>query len=260
MNPSFTLAAGRRSVLAAAASALLLVACGGNDGIDDRTGTADPKVRLVHAIPAAPNVNLFRDGNNQVSEATNVAYKGASVYFDVSANNHSFDVRTTTTPAASVGGAQFDAHRGNKYTLIAVPDAGSLTTVVLIDDPFERGLTSDNAHVRAFNAAFNTPSVDVYLTPANVDFRNVSATLPGVNYKAAVPASSVNSVEVEGGPYTLRLTTPNTKTVLFTAQVTLDKNADWLIVPVPNGVTAGDMHVLVVKADSGPAQELTNTP
>ena len=260
MNPSPHLAASRRSVLAAAMSAMLLAACGGNDGIDDRTGTADPKVRLVHAIPAAPNLDLFRDGNNQVAEATNVPYKGASVYFGVSANNHAFDVRTNTTPAVGVGSAQFDAHRGNKYTLIAVPDAGSVTTVALIDDPFERGLTSDNAHVRAFNAAFNTPSFDVYLTAANVDYRNVSATLPAVAYKAAVPGSGTNSIEVEGGAYTLRLTAPNTKTVLFTAPVTLDKNADWLIVPVPNSVTAGDMHVLVVKADSGPAQELTNQP
>ena len=90
--------------------------------------------------------------------------------------------------------------------------------------------------------------------------RNVSATLPGVAYKQAVPGSSVNSSEVEGGAYVLRLTTPNTKTVLFTAPVTLDKNADWLIVPVPASVTPGDMKVLVVKSDSGPALELSNQP
>jgi uncharacterized protein DUF4397 len=259
MNPS-NVFASRRTVLAAAMCAALLAACGGNDGLDDRTGTADPKVRLVHAIPGAPNVTLFRDGTNQVAEATSVAYKGASVYVDISVNHHTFDVRTATTPAVTVGSAQFDAHRGNKYTLIAVPDAGSVTTVMWIDDPFDVGLTSDNARVRAFNAAFNTPSVDVYLTALNVDFRNVGPTLPGVNYKTAVPGSSINSSEIEGGAYTLRLTVPNTKTVLFTAPVTLDKNADWLIVPVPNGVTAGDMHVLIVKADGGPAQELANQP
>ena len=47
----------RRNLLALALlPAVLLAACGGNDGIDDRLGTADPKVRLVHAVPAAPNV------------------------------------------------------------------------------------------------------------------------------------------------------------------------------------------------------------
>jgi hypothetical protein len=240
--------------------ALWLAACGGNDGIDDRLGAADPKVRVVHAIPAGPNVNLIRDGSNAVPEASNVAYKGASVYFGVSANTHTFDVRTATTPSVSVGGAQFEAHRGNKYTLIAVPDAGSLTSVVLIDDPFERGITTDNARVRAFNAAFNTASVDVYLTPANTNFNNTGPILQNVAYKQAVPASGTNASEVEGGAYTLRLTVPNTKTVLFTAPVTLDKNADWLIVPVPNSATAGDMRVLVVKSDGGPATELANQP
>jgi hypothetical protein len=240
--------------------ALWLAACGGNDGIDDRLGAADPKVRVVHAIPGAPAVNLIRDGNNSVAEASNVGYKGASVYFGVSANTHTFDVRTATTPAVTVGSAQFDAHRGNKYTLIAVPDAGSVTSVVVIDDPFERGITTDNARLRAFNAAFNTAAVDVYLTPSNVNFNSVGPTLANVAYKQAVPASGANSTEVEGGAYTLRLTVPNTKTVLFTAPVTLDKNADWLIVPVPNSASAGDMHVLVVKSDGGPATELTNQP
>jgi hypothetical protein len=250
----------KRHLLALALIPALLAACGGNDGIDDRTGSADPKVRLVHAIPGAPAVNLLRDGQNQIAEASNLGYKGASEYVGISANQHQFDVLTNTTPALTVGSASFDAHRGNKYTLVAVPDAGSVTSVVLIDDPFEKGLTTDNARLRAFNAAFNTPNVDVYLTATNVDFRNVNATLPGVAYKQAVPGSSVNSSEVEGGAYTLRLTAPNTKTVLFTAPVTLDKNADWLLVPVPASATPGDRKVLVVKSDSGPALELSNQP
>jgi len=254
----------RRTVLALALlPAILVAACGGNDGIDDRLGVADPKVRVVHAIPGAPNVSLFRDDAAQPENAnvTNVSYKGASVYFDVSANSHKWEVKTATTPAVSVGTATFDAHRGNKYTLIAVPNAGSLTEVVEIDDPFERGLTTDNARLRVFNAAFNSPAVDVYLTAAGVNLSTVPATLPGAGFKQAVPGSGANSVDVEGGAYVLRLTTAGTKTVLFTSPVTLDKNADWLLVPVPASVTPGDMHVLVVRSDnSAPAAELINQP
>src|SRR6185436_5072607 len=55
----------KRQLLALAILPAMLAACGGNDGVDDRTGSADPKVRLVHAIPGAPAVNLFRDGQNQ---------------------------------------------------------------------------------------------------------------------------------------------------------------------------------------------------
>lgn len=254
----------RRTLLAIAlAPAVWLAACGGNDGIDDRLGVADPKVRMVHAIPAAPNVSLFRDdaAQPQAANVTDVPYKGSSVYFDVSANTHKWEVKTATTPALSVGNVTFDAHRGNKYTLIAVPDAGSLTEVVTIDDPFERGLTTDNARLRVFNAAFNSSAIDVYLTAAGVNLASVAPTLPSAGFKEAVPSSGTNSIDVEGGAYVLRLTSAGTKIVLFTAPVTLEKNADWLLVPVPASVTPGDMRVLVVKSDDGAtAAELTNQP
>ncbi|HEU5295277.1 MAG TPA: DUF4397 domain-containing protein [Burkholderiaceae bacterium] len=244
------------------APAAWLVACGGNDGIDDRLGVADPKVRLVHAVPAAPAVSLFRDDAAQPENAnvTAVPYKGASNYFDVSANTHKWEVKTATTPAVSLGSVQFEHHRGNKYTLVAVPDAGSLTTVVTIDDPFEKGLTSDNARVRAFNAAFNSAPIDVYLTAPAVSIASVNPQFVNVGFKQAAPNSGTNSMEVEGGAYVLRVTATGTKAVLFSAAVTLDKNADWLLVPVPASVTPNDMRVLVVRSDGGPATELINQP
>ena len=255
----------RRILLALALAPLAwLAACGGNDGIDDRLGVADPVVRLVHAVPGAPNVSLFRDDNANPENAnvTDVPYKGASVYFGVSVNTHKWEVKTATTPAVSVGTATFDAHRGNKYTLIAVPDAGSLTEVVLIDDPFERGLTTDNARLRVFNAAFNTTAVDVYLTDARRRLGQRVAYAAGRRVQASrAGLRAPTRVDVEGGDYVLRLTVAGTKTVLFTSPVTLDKNADWLLVPVPASITPNDMRVLVIKSDDGiPATELLNQP
>jgi hypothetical protein len=76
-----------------------------------------------------------------------------------------------------------------------------------------------------------------------------------------VPASGGDSIELEGGNYTLRLTAAGTKTVLFTAPVSIPKNADWLLVPVPASVTPGDVHVLLVQPDTGtPSTELVNQP
>jgi hypothetical protein len=57
--------------LLAVLPALILAACGGSDdSLDDRADIADPKVRLVHAVPGAPNVSLFRDGVAQGAEVT----------------------------------------------------------------------------------------------------------------------------------------------------------------------------------------------
>jgi hypothetical protein len=252
----------KRHLLALALIPALLVACGGSDdSFDDRADLADPKVRLVHVIPGAPNVSLFRDNVAQSTDVTNMPYKGASNYFDTNEDVHTWDVRTASAPIVTVGSENFETHRGNKYTLIAVPDAGSVTDVALIADPFNKSLTSDDARVRVFNAAFNAANIDVYLTAPNVNIANAGPNFPGVNYKQAIPASGADSVDMEGGSYVLRVTTAGTKTVLFTAQVTIPEDADWLLVPVPNSLVPGDMHVLVVQSDLGaPATELTNQP
>lgn len=253
----------KRKLLALAlVPAALLAACGGgNDSLDDRLGVADPKVRMVHAVPGAPNVSLFRDNLAQGAEVTNLPYKGASRYFDTSTDTRQWEVRTATTPAVTVGSVNFETHRGNKYTLIAVPAAGSLTELVRIDDPYSKGVTSDNARVRVFNAAINASNVDVYLTFSGTDLATVGPNFAAVGFKQAVPGSGADSNELEGGAYTLRLTTAGTKTVVFTAAVTLAKNADWLLVPVPASVTPGDVKVLVIKSDDGvPAVELSSQP
>lgn len=256
MNPSTKL-------MLALAPVFLVAACGGSsdDSLDDRLNIADPKVRLVHAVPLAPNVSLFRADVAQAGDVTNLPYKGASNYFDVSNTSAKWDVRTATTPALPVGSVTFDASRGRKYTLLAVPDAGSVTEVVLIDDPYTRGIATDNARVRIFNGSFNAASVDVYLTAPGADLATATPNFGAVGYKQAAPATGINSSEIEGGAYSLRITTAGTKTVIFTSPVNLAKNADWLLTSVPGSVTPNDVKVLVIRSDEGaPSTELVNTP
>lgn len=251
----------RRLALIAAPLALL-AACGGGGDLEDRLDLADPRVRLVHAVPFAPNVTLFRNDSSVGGNVTNVPYRSASNYFDVSTATERWDVRTATTPAVNVGSVTFDARRGNKYTLIAVPTSGSLTEVALINDPYNKGIASDNARVRVFNAAFNAGGLDVYLTPTTTtDITNVTPTYAAVPYKAASPVTGQDSVQLEGGAYRLRITPAGSKTVIFTAPVNLAKNADWLVMPVPGSLAPADLRVLVVQSDSSsPATELSNSP
>jgi hypothetical protein len=237
----------------------VLTACGGgdDDSLDDRIGVADPKVRFVHAVPLAPNMSLFRDDVAQASEVTNVPYKGASRYFDVESNSATWEARTATTPEVDVGDVAFEAERGKKYTLIAVADASSLTDLVLITDPYSKGITADNALVRVFNAAINTDDLDVYLTEPTQDIAVVTPQFAACGYKEAVPSSGNDSVEVDGGAYRLRITRAGTKEVVFDATVMLADNADWLLVVVPEDLGQNNIRVLVVQSDSNvPATEL----
>jgi hypothetical protein len=244
-------------------SAAILAACGGggNDNFDDRVGLAPPKVRLVHAIPAAGAVTLNRNGSAFSTATTGLAYKGASAYAETGTSSDLWVVRTVAAPSVDVGSVTFNADTGHKYTFIAIPDTSPVTSLQMIDDPFNKSLVSDNAHVRVFNAALNATNVDVYLTATTTDINTVAPTFAAVGYKRAAPATGSDALEAEGGAYLLRITAAGSKTPIFTAPVTLAKNADWLLLPIPASATPNDVKVLVVQADAAtPALELTNTP
>jgi hypothetical protein len=234
-------------LLLAAVPALLIAACGGgDDGIDDRLNVADPKVRFVHAAQLAPNVTLYRNGAAQ-SDATGVGYRHASAYFDVETGAADWRVGTASGNL-EVGTLRFDASRGHKYTLLAVPGA-TAAEVLLIDDPYNRGLVTDKARVRALNASFNAQSVDVYVTAPGTNLATVTPDFSMVGYRQTLPPSGDDSAELEGGAYQLSITEPGTKNLIFTAPVTLDDNADWLVLTVPSGVAPNDIKILVVRAD-----------
>jgi hypothetical protein len=249
-------------LLLAAAPVALIAACGGgDDSIDDRIDVADPKVRLVHAVPLAPNVSLFRNDQPAATEATNLPYLGATNYFDVESGNATWTVRTTAGNA-TVGAQTFDASRGNKFTLVAVPAASSLTEVIAIRDPFNRNLGDDDAFVRVLNAAFNAPDVDVYVTAPGADIATATPNFSSIDYRAVEPASGSDSREFPGNnPYQIRVTPAGSKTVVFSTTVTIGNRADWLLTIVPDGITANNIKVVRVVTDSSsPAVELPNTP
>jgi hypothetical protein len=233
--------------LCALAPAIILAACGGGDDIDDRLDVADPQVRFVHAIPIGPAVTLFRNDVAQ-ADATSAGYKFASPYFDVETGPAVWRVNTDVGNVQIGAPTSIDAKRGNRYTMIAVPGSPN-GDLMLIDDPFNKGLTSDNARVRAVNASFNAQNIDVYLTPPTVDLAGVAPNFASVGYKAAMPPSGDDSAELPGGSYQLRITPAGTKTVIFSAPVTLANDADWLVMTVPGDISPNAIRVLLVLAN-----------
>lgn len=141
--------------------------------------------------------------------------------------------------------------RGNKYTLLAVPSTTG-AELLTIKDPYNKSVASDNARVRVFDASPNAQPFDVYLTAPGADLATLSPRMINLGYKQALPASGANSVEIEGGNYVLRLTPTGSKTAFFTAGVNVPKNADWLLVTLPDDATpdiADSVRVLLVRSD-----------
>lgn len=237
----------------AIASAAVLSACGGggDDGIAARVGLSKPTVRLIHAIPGGPNVDIWQNGAK--TNLLNEPYKFVSTYRTVEEGNQlfAFNVAGTST---EVGHTTIDAHTGHKYTAVAMPGSESAADVIQIDDPFEKGLFSDKARVRALNGSFNAQNVDIYLTTPAADLNATTPTFAAVAFKKAVPASGQDSIDLNGGTYRLRITTAGSKTVIFdSGTLTLANNADWLITTLPvDGIKAtlpNRIKVLVARGD-----------
>lgn len=248
-----------KTLMTVLATASFLAACGGSDdNFDDRADLAEPKVRFVHAIPGGPDVTLYR-GNEAQSFANDVGYLFASTYNEVDDDRAEWRVETATG-GLEIGSVDFNPERGDKYTLVALPGAsgdGSSPSVLFIEDPYNKGL-SDDARVRVVNGAFNFPDIDVYLTGPSTDLATATPRFDDVDYGEAEPESGDDSIQLEGGTYRLRITDADDKTVIFSADVSLDDNEDWLLLTLPDGVDG--LKVLVVKADDADetTEELTN--
>jgi hypothetical protein len=143
---------------------------------------------------------------------------------------------------------------------LTAPDIG------LIDDPFDKGLLSSSARVRAFNASANAMNLDLYLVAPGTDINTVSPTMAGVSFKNAVPPSGQDSIYVNGGTYVLIATTAASKTAVFQSDpFSLVNNADWLVTTVPiagvlSQLVPNQIHLLVAQGGntSQPALELSN--
>lgn len=223
----------------------VLAACGGSDDAEDRLDIAKPALRFVHASPLAPNVTLFRAEVSQ-PQATNVAYKFASDYFDVDQGAAGYSVKTATGDI-TLGMTTLDTSRGNKYTIVALPSSNTENSVYLITDPFNKSLTSDKAKVRLMNAAFNASNIDLYLNPVGTDISAaaVTPTIAATAYKTSGPASGSDSLDISGGTYQLTLTNAGSKTALFRGNLVIENNKDILLLSVPDSILPGAIKTLV---------------
>lgn len=226
------------------AAALALAACGGSD-TEDRLDVADPVVRFVHASPLAPSVTLFRDTAPQ-TDATNVSYKFASNYFDVSTSAALWSVKTAVG-SVTVGEETINPSRGNKYTIVALPSSSTANSIYVIRDPYNKSLTSDKAKLRVMNASFNASNIDVYLNAVgtNIATAGVNPAIAATAYKTSGPASGNDSLDIDAGTYQFVVTTAATKTILFASTIVVEKNKDILLLTVPSTVAPGAIKTLV---------------
>jgi len=183
----------------------LLAALAASACSDDNNATAPAstaQLRVVHASPDAPNVDVFVDNT---AALTNVAYEAASAYLEVPSGSRNLQVRATGTTTVVIDQtATLDA--GKAYTVIATGPVASIEPLVLTDD--QTSPAAGNVRVRLVHASPTAGNVDIYVTSTTADITNATPTLTNVAFRAAS-----NYLEVPAGTYRVRVTPAGSKAV-----------------------------------------------
>ncbi|HEX3319538.1 MAG TPA: DUF4397 domain-containing protein [Terriglobales bacterium] len=160
-------------------------------------GEDHARLRVVHASPDAPNVDVLVDGK---SVLTNVPYATASDYLTVTAGTRRIEVRPTGTSTDVINSnVSLSSHSDSTVLaegFAAVPSpAPQIAAVVLTDD--NSNPASGKAKVRVIHAAPSAGNVDVYIVPPGTDITTVSPTLSNVAFEAASGYLSVDPATYE---------------------------------------------------------------
>ncbi len=186
--------------------ALTLLATLAVSACDDDSDVTAPatiaQLRVVHASPDAPNVDVLVD---KTAALTNVAYKAASTYLQVPSGSRNLKVRATGTTTVVIDQtATLD--QGSAYTVIATGRVASIAPLVLTDD--QTNPAAGNVRVRLVHASPTAGNVDIYVTGPTADITTATPTLANVGFRVAS-----NYLEVPAGTYRVRVTPAGTKTV-----------------------------------------------
>lgn len=164
----------------------------------------DPKafLRVVHASPDAPNVDVLVDGKTVL---TDVAYGTGSEYLKVKAGSRKIEVRATGT-SDDVINVTVTLDKNNYYTAMATNFLANISPVLLTDD--HTAPPSGQVKARLVHAAPSAPSVDIYVVAPGTDITDLSPTVNNVAFGTAT-----SYLTVPAGSYQVLITPTGTKDI-----------------------------------------------
>jgi hypothetical protein len=217
------------------AATTLTSACGDDD---DNTGPeGEARVRVVHASPDAPDVDVLLDDTEVLAD---VPYLSASNYLDVPSGEHNVKVNAAGT-ATTVIDADVDLTEGADYTVIASGLAAAIEPIVLEDENAAPG--AGNVKVRAIHGAPSAPAVDIYVTVPGADLTGETPVLTGIEF-----GEVADYIEAPAGDYQVRVTPAGTKTVVIdSGALTLESGQVRTAVAVDAAGGGGPFGLLVLE-------------
>jgi len=120
----------QKPILALAMLAAVAITACSDDNNDVTAPGTTAQLRVVHASPDAPNVDVLVDN---ASVLTNVAYKAASDYLPVPSGSRNLKVRAAGTTTVVID-QDATLTQSTYYTVLATGRVASIAPVVLTDD------------------------------------------------------------------------------------------------------------------------------
>jgi hypothetical protein len=231
----------------AAASALILAA--GCNGGNDNNSPAQAKVRVLHASPDAPAVDVVV---NSTAIAANAPFKTATGFSTINSGRGTVKVNVAGTNTTVIS-ASPDFNAGRSYTIIAANKVAAIEPLIIDDDGVAPA--SGQVKVRVVHGAPSAPAVDVYVTAPNAALTGATPTL------ANVPFKTISGVlQVAAGSYQIRVTAAGSKAAVFDAgSVALAAGADLVLVAVDQNTGASPISLIGLTTDAAaPRFELTD--
>jgi hypothetical protein len=216
------------------AATALTAACSDDD--NNTAPETQSRVRVVHASPDAPNVDILLDDAKVLSD---VPYLASSSYLETSAGDHNLKVNAAGTSTTAID-ADVTLADGTDYTVIASDLVAQITPIVLQDD--NTAPAAGNARVRAIHGAPSAPAVDIYVTTPGADLATATPVLTGVAF-----GDVADYLEVPAGEYQVRVTPTGTKVIAIdSGPLTLESGQvrTAIAVDAPGGGVPFDLLVL----------------
>jgi phage baseplate assembly protein gpV len=183
------------ALIGAALFAAGVTGCGGSD-------SSEARVRVYHASPDAPNVDVLVDGGRILE---NVPYTVASGFLHVEAGSRRFQVQATGTDITVID-APVTLEDDTDYVVIASNKLAAITPIVVTAD--RSTPAAGQARLRVFHGAPSAPSVDVYVTAPGANIASATPVLSNVPFGAVS-----DYLTVPAGSYDVKVTVAGTKTV-----------------------------------------------
>ena len=130
---------------------------------------AGPRVRVIHASPDAPAVDVWADGKPAF---TNAAFKAITPYASLTAGAHQIQVVPAGKTTPAVISTTLTLAADKDYSVVAVGKLANIAPLVLEDN--NAAPAAGKAHIRFVHASPDAPAVDIAVKGGPVIFSNIA--------------------------------------------------------------------------------------